>query len=349
VQADIHAPLYLEYCIGEFFARVDGPPIPEDKYIEVASAMAGNFPAIGMFLDTIHRDDPEWKKVVEAVNAKGSEWVQPLYYQYENVNWGGNRFENGTDKLRENWRAVRESGSRLIQFVTWNDYTENTLLAPGTETRYTFYDLTDYYVKWWKTGKEPAADHDRIYLTYRKYPKGAKVFPFQTKQPDAGGVLEVLTILPTPGHIKLPGRSEEYDAPAGLSVKQFPNAPGPVIAELIRDGKTVIRLESPEPITDRPFREQNSATCYSTEFMRNWQADFGDAKPNLRAEYADDDGDGLPNWWEMYWYGKFLDYSTATIAKPNEDPYHTGETNLQHYLDQTDPTKPIHTAKAAER
>lgn len=341
VQADIKTPLYIEYCIGAFFANVQGPQIPDDRIIDVAEVMAGEFPALGMFLDDIPRDNPRLAKLIAATNARGAEWMQPIYYQYENVNWGGNRFENGTDKLRGNWKAVRDSGSRLLQFITWNDYTENTNLAPGTETRYAMYDLNGYFIQWWKTGQQPAADHDRLYLTYRKYPQGAKFFPFKAKQPDTGGMLEVLSILPTPGRIRLPGRSEEFDAPAGLSFRQFPLTPGPVSAELLRDGKVVLELKSPEPITDRPFREQNSMVSISSEFMRHWKADFGDAKPCLRGEYADDDGDGLPNWFEMYWYGKFLDYSTATAAKPDEDPHHTGKSNLQHYLDQTDPTKPV--------
>ena len=347
VQDDIKTPLFLEYCIGAFFARVDGPKIPDDRFVDVAGVMGGEFPAIGTFLDDIPRDNPHLTRVVEAVKARGSEWMQPIYYQYENLG-GGNSLENGTEKLRGNWKAVRDSGSRLLQFVTWNDYTENTHLAPGTDTRYAMYDLNGYYIKWWKTGEQPAPDHDRIYLTYRKYPKGAKFFPFNAKQPDTGGMLEVLSILPTAGRIRLPGRSEEFDAPAGLSVRQFPLTVGPVSAELLREGKVVMRLDSPEPITDRPFREQNSMVCFSSEFMRNWKADFGDAKPNLRAEYADDDNDGLPNWFEMYWYGKFLDYSTATAAKPDEDPHHTGKTNLQHYLQQSDPTKPAATRPAAK-
>lgn len=41
---------------------------------------------------------------------------------------------------------------------------------------------------------------------------------------------------------------------------------------------------------------------------------------------------------ERYWFGKFLDYSTATIAKPDADPDGDGRTNLQEYLDRTDPT-----------
>jgi hypothetical protein len=73
--------------------------------------------------------------------------------------------------------------------------------------------------------------------------------------------------------------------------------------------------------------------------MRNWKADFGEAPPVLRGEYADDDHDGLPNWFEMYWFGKFLDYTTCTAADPKADPDADGRSNLQEYLDQTDPTK----------
>ena len=65
-------------------------------------------------------------------------------------------------------------------------------------------------------------DHDRVYLSYRKYPKGAKIFPFKPKQADAGGMLEVLTILPKPAQIRLPGRNAEYDAPAGMFWRAVP-------------------------------------------------------------------------------------------------------------------------------
>lgn len=185
---------------------------------------------------------------------------------------------------------------------------------------------------------EPKPDHDRVYLIYRKYPHGAKIYPFKPKQPDAEVCLEVLTILPRPAKVRLPGRAAEWEAPAGMSWKQFPVTPGPVVAEVVRDGKMAVHLESPEPITARPYREQNGMTCFSTEFHRHWQADFGDAPPLLRGEYADADHNGLPNWFEMYWFGKFLDYKTCTGTDPNADPHKTGKTNLQHYLDQTDPT-----------
>ena len=116
--------------------------------------------------------------------------------------------------------------------------------------------------------------------------------------------------------------------------------PGPVVAELLRDGKVVLKLENPEPITERPFREDNSMVCMSTEFGHHWQADFGNAPPLLWSEYGEADNDGLSNWFEMYWFGRFGDLSTATGAEPEDDPDGDGATNLDEHRAQTAPTLP---------
>src|SRR5690606_8055077 len=79
-------------------------------------------------------------------------------------------------------------------------------------------------------------------------------------------------------------------------------------------------------------------TAMSSEFMRHWIADFGnDEPPLLYSEYGDADGDGLPNWFEMYWFGKFLDMSTASIADPSEDSNGSGHSNLEEYLRRRNP------------
>ena len=105
--------------------------------------------------------------------------------------------------------------------------------------------------------------------------------------------------------IRLPGRNIEFDAPAGFFRKQFPLRPGPVSAELVRDGKVLVRFKSPELITDKPFREDHGLVCYSSEFMKDWKDDFGDDAPLLYSEYGDN-GHGLPNWFantgkENFW------------------------------------------------
>jgi hypothetical protein len=340
IQKQVGTDIYFHYCMSAFFHQVPNGTWNKDDIVRAAGFMGARFGAVGEFLGGGDTHD----KMAAAVKAAGAEWSEPMYFQYENIGWGGNRIGKGLDIFRNRWQHARDNNSTLIQFVTWNDYTENTCLAPAYETRYTILDLNAYFVKWWKTGKEPVTDHDKIYLIYRKYPQGAKIYPFKPKQPDAETVLEVLTILTKPATIRLPGRNAEWQAPAGMSWKQFPATPGPVIAELLRSKwlfipRVELRLESPEPITDHPYREQNSMTCFSTEFQRNWQADFGDAKPLLRGEYADDDSDGLPNWFEMYWFGKFLDYSTATVADPNADPDGDGKTNLQEFVERTAPAK----------
>jgi hypothetical protein len=332
MQRQVGRELYLHYCMGAFFHQVPNATWGQNDLVRAAGFMGARFGAVGEFLGGGTTHD----RMAAVVKAAGAEWSEPMYFQYENIGWGGNRISLGFDILRDRWKQARANDSTLIQFVTWNDYTENTCLAPAYDTRYAVLDLNAWFVKWWKTGQEPAPDHDRVYLSYRKYPKGARLFPFKPKQPDAGGVLEVLTILPRPARVRLPGRDAEYDVPARMFWRQFDLKPGPVVAEVVREGRVDVRLECPEPITDRPFREQNGMACYSTEFLRHWKADFGDAPPLLRGEYADDDHDGLPNWFEMYWFGKFLDWSTATAADPKAVGKH-GKTNLQHYLDQTAP------------
>ena len=327
-------PIYWHVCLNAFFYGVDGSLLTKDSYAQAAGILAKHVQAVGAFQSVGGDQDALCAK---AVKAAGAEWASPLgMFQKENIPYelyGG----KGLDWMIGNWEAVRKEDPRLLQIVTWNDYGENSNIAPAYNTRYALYDLNGYFIKWWKTGAPPKPDHDSVYLISRKYPPGVKVFPFK-QGPYLDGALEVVTILTSPATVRLPGRNAEYQAPAGFYRKQFPVTAGPVIAELVRGGAVVLTLEHPEPITDRPFREDNAMTCYSTEYQRHWKADFGDTKPFIWSEYGDVDHDGLPNWFEMYWFGKFGDMSTAAAADPKTIAP-SGKTLLQEYLDQTDPTK----------
>ncbi|MBI2190620.1 MAG: hypothetical protein HYU36_01385 [Planctomycetes bacterium] len=355
--------IYWHMDLNYFFHEVNPKHVQEDSLVRASGILARHVQALGGFAWL----GPRQAEIAKAVIAAGAEWSCPVgHYQKENI-----PFEvyagKGTDWLRGSWDAARAQNATLLQIITWNDYGENTIVAPSYNARYTLYDLTGYYIQWWKTGNPPVPDRDRLYLIYRKYPRWVKVFPFRSAV-YVDGALEVLTVLPAAATVRLPGREVEYDAPAGLSWKQFEVTPGPVAAELLRDGNVVFRVESPEPITDRPFREDNGMVCYSSEFLRHWKADFGETPPLHYSEYGDLDGDGLPNWFEMYWFSKergfrpraadpdeaideeiegqaekpqftrWLDFSTATYAEPKADPDGDGKTNLEEYLGQTDPT-----------
>jgi hypothetical protein len=361
-EEQVGQPIYYTVDLLYFFHGVPNELMTPDTPARSAAAIARHVGALNSF--GFYGFSGSHAEVGKAVQEAGAEW-----------GWAGGMFQKesflevftpkATEWLRSIWGDTINDGATLVQIITWNDYNENTHIAPAYNTRYTIYDLTGFFIEQWRTGKPPAVDRDRVYLTYAKYPNDAKSWPFKIRD-RRDRALEVLTILTAPATVRLPGRDIEYEAPAGLHVQQFPVTPGPVIAEVVRGGKVAVRLESPEPITDRPFRQDVGLVCWSTEEERHWKADFGD-KPMLRyAEYGDADGDGMPNWFEMYWFTKdrgfkpeasddpdelldgpkqhpvtrWLDLSTQTLADPKDDPDADRRSNLQEYRDGTDPTVP---------
>jgi hypothetical protein len=389
-EEQIGEPVFFSFDLCWFFFQM--PDVKPDMPVRAAAAISRHVPLLWSF--STYGVNGNLDEISKAVRDAGAEWGGATAY-HQKEGYSGSGFEvympKGTEWMGWNWNALRSQEATCLQLVTWNDYTENTNIGPAYNTRYTIYDLTGYQIEWWRTGKKPVPDHDRVYVIYPKYPQDAKIWPFKGKGGPRG--IEVKTILTAPATIRLPGRNIEYQAGAGMDwigddytnkdwdkdskamlakdkfcraqgYRQFPVTPGPVIVEVVRDGKVVLRLESPEPITDRPFRQDCGAVCWSTEEERHWKADFGDRPMFVYSEYGDADKDGLPNWFEMYWFSKergfkpavikdpvklldgskehpitrWPDVSTQTLVDPNADPDDDGKSNLQEYLDRTDPT-----------
>ncbi len=327
-------PLFFHFCIDAFFHNA--PRQNPEAIIKVAEWAGKNFGAVGGFLGN------DWAgkagEVAASVKAGGAEWSQPLWFQYNNKA-GDLLVGNGLDILRGNWEKARQSGTTMLQFVTWNDYGEDTILAPGYSTGYTILEMNRYFVDWWKHGRAPVPQEDKIHLIFRRYVNGATSYPFQMRR-NAPGVLEVVTLLKAPAEVSIPGNKVKYQAPAGLFFKQLPLQAGEVTATLSRDGSQILSVTAPELITDSPFREDNSMVCYSSDFDAQWQTDFGSTPPFYYSENGDIDHDGLPNWFEMYWFGKFPDLRTAAVAKPDDTPANDGVTNLQKYRNRRNPLQP---------
>lgn len=329
VEKNAGQPLYFHFCFDNL-----GSKDPEIR--RQAAAWAGKeFDAVGGFLGNYWDDD---EAVISAVKAGGAEWSQPIFYQYNNKS-GSLFVEPGTDKLRTVWEKARKTDSTLLQFVTWNDYGEDTVLAPGYSTNYTILNLNRHLADWWKQGREPQVEKDQVHLIFRRSVNGASTFPFQTRRL-ADGVLEIATLLSRPGMVAVPGYDLSYEAPAGLSVRQVPLQAGPVAATLSRDGQEILSVTAPEKVTTQPLREDNSMVCFSSNFADEWRTDFGDTPPLLYSENGDVDGDGLPNWFEMYYFGKFPDLGTATAADPGADPDGDKRTNLEEFQNRTNPIRP---------
>lgn len=342
-------PMYFQFGFGALFYGMKDKPKEERPWLETIGYLAEGFEAINAFH---YQSGPtDYDAVAKAVTDKGSEWGEPLMYSYENMLWKGYKprsfpFEPGSDAIRHCWENARKNKSTLIQFTTWNDYHESSTLAPTTNIRYGLMDLNAYFVKWWKDGEPPKVDHDKVYLIYPKYRHELTAYPFGNRGPfldtEKMNKLEVLTILTAPASVRLVGSDTSWQAPAGLSYKQLPLAAGTTKVEVVRNGKVTAALDNAvDPVTDKPYRDGHAPTVVSTEDLRHWQADFGneDPAPMLRGEYGDIDDDGLPNWFEMYWFGNnFLDWDSATKTDPNADPDGDGLTNLQEYQDRQNPT-----------
>lgn len=334
IERRVGQKIYWQFGIGSFFHGMNGE---KGDLIKAAAFVSKHMPAVGEFL----ADGAEYvnNTLAPVVTQNGAEWGEPIHFQY--LNFAGRNWQpKGTEMLRKRWAAARKNNATLIQMATWNDYNENTVLAPGYETRYAILDLNRHFIDWWKTGQEPKAEKDKLYLFWRKYSENAEVFPFTAKYKPHNAVLEVVTFLTKAATISLPGRDIEYKAPAGLHFKQFPIALGYVKAEVIRDRSVTLSLKSPDPITDKPYRQALGLQSFSSEFEKHWDLDFPKEPPFYAAQHTDSDNDGMPDWYEMYWFNNILlDWSVATNVDPNADFDKDGKTNLQEYLAQTDPTK----------
>jgi len=329
VEKKVGKPLYFHFCSNAF-------SVPDMSKTELYAFLGKNFPANGLFFDGYCRDG-EVAEFGKTVKAAGGEWSQPMWFQYNNRGNDSVYGKPGFGKLCQMWQFARDLDSNLIQFVTWNDYGEATNIAPCYNTNYAVLTLNKYFIEWWKTGAPPKIRQDEIIVDFHRYPRNANVFPFKVRQFKAG-VLEVVTMLKAPARIELPGRNIAYDAPAGLCFRQFPVIPGKVEVRAMRDGKKAAELKAFEEISDRPWRYDVSMYAISTRCEKEWAVDFPGIPFPGCSEYGDADGDGLPNWFEMYYFGRYPDFRTQTAAKSDDDPDGDGKTNLQEYLAQTDPT-----------
>ena len=295
------------------------------------------FDAVGSFVGTEHgREWALYPELAAAVKAGGAVWSQPLTVQYQNK-FGGIMSEKGLDLLRRRWERAIADDSPLMQFVTWNDYGEETVIAPAYGSNYTITRVNRYYRDWWKEGAPPEVTEDEIHVVFKRNLGEARIFPFYGRNLKTPGCTEVITFLTKPGRITVKGYGQ-YDAPAGMHYRQFPMREGAVEVLLSREesGK-VLSFVTPEKISTVRWREDETMYAIGTNFESEWKRDFPWAEPFWYSENGDMDGDGLPNWFEMVYFGRMPFFETAAGADAGADPDCDGYSNLEEFRRQSDP------------
>ena len=272
---------------------------------------------------------------VAAVRAAGADWCQPMFSQYSNKGFGLNT-DAGLNHLRRNWDAAIRNDSHLLQFVTWNDYGEESCMSPTYGNAYTVTRVNRHFAEKWKTGREPKVGKDEVHAVFRRAVSTEDPYPFLSRRTKRPAALEIDLFLTAPAKVEVAGYGA-FDAPAGYSFKQFPLKEGAIRVAVRRGGEKVIDWTCPETVAANSWREDMTLAAYGTNYEEEWKTDFPDKPLFVYTENADDDGDGMPNWYEMIYFGNFPRMSTATAGDPDGDPDGDGRTNLQEFRDRTNP------------
>jgi len=291
----------------------------------------------------------------QQVRETGAEWCYPLLPYYESYAYRAPPpvFAAGAERFRSEWEAIMRQDVSLVLLHSWNDYRSLSHIAPDLNHHYVKMLLTAYYTEFWKTGREPMPDEDILMALFHRYPPGSDFFPGsrRSRAPEIEhSALEVIAWLRSPGRVRVPGRGAdgndlEWEAPAGLSFRQVPLAPGPVTATLSRAGSVVTTLECAEWISANPFRQDHAQVGESTAFQREWDTDFsvppfagrGGIERPFYSEYGDLDGDGLPNWFEVLFSdGRWMHPRDVVAMYPDGRAF-GGLTVIEAYRQRRDP------------
>ena len=196
-----------------------------------------------------------------AVRALGPLWMQPVSLQDARPMQGAFDEAENTTNLRSTWKIARDSGAEWVQIPTWNDYTENTHLAPSVKHGWNYLDINAYYLTWYKTGRAPDVVRDTVYVTHRTQPHAASPAYAQARTMALRGgsaardTVEALTFLTAPGRVTVTvgNVATSCDVPAGPATCLAPLRPGTVSAVVSRGGRPVAAVTSPHEVTATPY------------------------------------------------------------------------------------------------
>jgi hypothetical protein len=232
-----HAEAFAPICYGmSEWGNRDPASVDDDAAIEVWRKLAGER-AIWM----------------EAVAPQDAQPKTSIFWESLN-----------TELFRRCWiKAIREK-AQYAHVITWNDYSEATEIEPSSGTQFLFYDLSAYFISWFKLGRPPRIIRDTIYYSHRR-----QIFELgHAPRPDdkplkllgRGPVqnrVEMVALLTRPATLEIrQGDSvQRSDADAGLAVLQAPARLGRPILRILRDGKAVAEKLSDWQIAGHPAAE----------------------------------------------------------------------------------------------
>ncbi|HEY4011569.1 MAG TPA: endo-1,3-alpha-glucanase family glycosylhydrolase [Acidobacteriaceae bacterium] len=229
-------------------------------------------------------------------HAQQKLYMAPVALQF----WGANAnryYEySGGAGMRAMWMdAIERTKPGWVEIITWNDFIEGTYISPIDDpnrypganflnssdipvgTRGYFHshaaagDLMSYYIRWYKSGKQPAITNDTIYWFYRTQPAAADagVPPVKNKYGPVADVIYITANLKNPATLRVEsgGQATLIALAAGSHDVLAPFAVGdPPRFSLLRAGRIVLEAAGADRIKASP---QYNNFYYSTGEMRS--------------------------------------------------------------------------------
>ena len=196
---------------------------------------------------------------------------------------------------------------QIINVTTWNDYPEGHHMAPEINHNFGFWVLLNHYKNIW-LGTPEKNKRQWMVLAYKKYRSDCIPEPHFVRylqmhpdldllaKPEDDDFINLFAYFRKPVFVYINGERVGKVSPKKVSMFKVPTKPGKVHVEAKSGAETVMELEPPEPITDKPFRTDRLTYCYSTEFDRYYDALFGKAAPRYYLRQYQTDSDGVPFW-----------------------------------------------------
>jgi len=155
--------------------------------------------------------------------------------------------EPSYDYLNTLWQLALRSGADNVIVWTWNDFAEDHDIMPSSLKGDSLLELNSLYIQWYKSGKFPPLDGDKIFISYpfndgiRRAPGGGEC----NTHPN----LNYFAWMTDDGELSIPGIGSVI-LKKGLNVGQLGRTRVglPARFNLARNGKIIMSGEVPRPM-----------------------------------------------------------------------------------------------------
>ena len=209
------------------------------------------------------------------------------------------------------WEKAIAVDSPMVSLGTWNDYEEGHHIAPEVNHNFGFAQISAWHRARWRGEKAPAVD--RLVVLHKRHAMGANsrfdLFPpyypaWSLSRADweksllMDDYVDLVSFATAPAELRYRGK-KVADVPAGFSSTKVSLSPGEVRGALVRSGKIVAEVVSPEWITAEPYRYDRMTIAWESDHDAVWREIFATEPAPFPAMYAPGP-DGAPLWRSRY-------------------------------------------------